>query len=85
MGLFQYNNEDAMELTIVMYNFLYAIVGGILTLAFMWIGYKVFDKTTPFDTAKQLANGNQAVGLVVLGIFLGVGVAIGLVIGMGLN
>ena len=74
-----------MQFTVILLNFLYAAIGGVMTLFFMWIGYKLFDKATYFDTAKELANGNQAVGLVVLGILLGVGVAIGLVIGLGLN
>ena len=74
-----------MQLTAILINFAYAILGGIITLVFMWIGYKVFDKSTHFDTASELSKGNIAVGLVVLGIFLGVGIAIGLVIGMGLN
>ncbi|MFC1476961.1 DUF350 domain-containing protein [candidate division KSB1 bacterium] len=74
-----------MQWTAIGLNFTYAILGGIVTLCFMWVGYKLFDRSTHFDTAKELASGNQAVGLVVLGIFLGVGVAIGLVIGMGLN
>ena len=61
-----------MQVIVILSNFLYAIIGGVLTLFFMWLGYKLFDKTTPFDTGKELANGNQAVGLVVLGILLGV-------------
>ena len=69
----------------ILFNFIYAILGGIVTIIFMWIGYKIFDRLTDFDTAEELAKGNMAVGLVVLGIFLGVGIAIGLVIGMGLN
>jgi hypothetical protein len=32
-----------------------------------------------------LAKDNKAVGLVVMGIFVGVGLAIGLVVGLGLN
>lgn len=74
-----------MQFTTILINFTYAILGGIVTLCFMWFGYKLFDRLTDFDTAKELAKGNMAVGLVVLGIFLGVGLAIGLVIGMGLN
>ncbi|MFC1729028.1 DUF350 domain-containing protein [candidate division KSB1 bacterium] len=74
-----------MEYMIILFNFLYAVIGGILTLIFMWFGFKLFDRLTDFDTTKELAKGNMAVGLVVLGIFLGVGIAIGLVIGMGLN
>ena len=74
-----------MLLIPMLINFLYAILRGIVTISFMWVGYKIFDKLTDFNTAEELAKGNMAVGLVVLGIFLGVGIAIGLVIGMGLN
>jgi len=74
-----------MELSITLLNFGYAIVGAILTLLFMALGYKVFDKMTPFDTSKQLAEKNIAVGIVVGSIFVGLGIAVGLVIGMGLN
>jgi uncharacterized membrane protein YjfL (UPF0719 family) len=74
-----------MELSITLLNFGYAIVGAILTLLFMVLGYKIFDKMTPFDTSKQLAENNIAVGIVVGSIFVGLGIAVGLVIGMGLN
>ena len=74
-----------MEFSITILNFVYAIFGAILTIAFMLIGYQVFDKITPFDTSKQLAEKNVAVGIVVGSIFIGLGVAVGLVIGMGLN
>jgi len=74
-----------MELSITLLNFCYAILGAVLTLIFMVIGYKVFDKMTPFDTSKQLAEKNIAVGIVVGSIFIGLGMAVGLVIGMGLN
>jgi uncharacterized membrane protein YjfL (UPF0719 family) len=74
-----------MELSITLMNFCYAIVGAILTLIFMVVGYKIFDKMTPFDTSKQLAEKNVAVGIVVGSIFIGLGIAVGLVIGMGLN
>lgn len=66
-------------------NLVYSIIGGFLTLFFMYIGYKIFDKFTEFNTSKELAKDNRAVGMVVLGIFVGVGIAIGLVIGLGLN
>jgi len=51
----------------------------------MMIGYKIFDKVTPFDTSRHLAENNVAVGVVVGSIFIGLGIAIGLVIGLGLN
>ena len=74
-----------MELSITLLNFGYAIMGAILTLLFMALGYKLFDKMTPFDTSKQLKEKNVAVGIVVGSIFVGLGIAVGLVIGMGLN
>ena len=74
-----------MQLTAIIVNFIYCLTGGVLTLLFMYFGYKWFDRFTTFDTSDQLAKDNRAVGLVVMGIFIGVGVAIGLVIGLGLN
>ncbi len=74
-----------MELGIIMANFVYAVFGVILTLIFMLLGFKLFDRMTPFDTSKQLSENNTAVGIVVGSIFIGLGIAVGLVIGMGLN
>ncbi len=74
-----------MEPGILIANFVYAVFGVILTLIFMLLGFKLFDRVTPFDTSKQLSENNTAVGLVVGSIFIGLGIAIGLVIGMGLN
>ena len=54
-----------MEAGIIIVNFLYAIFGVILTLVFMLLGFKLFDKLTPFDTSKQLSDNNIAVGIVV--------------------
>ena len=74
-----------MEISITFLNLGYATFGAILTLVFMAIGYKIFDKMTPFDTSHQLEEKNIAVGIVVGSIFVGLGIAVGLVIGMGLN
>ncbi|HIF69045.1 MAG TPA: DUF350 domain-containing protein [Deltaproteobacteria bacterium] len=74
-----------MQPMIVIMNFGYAIGGGLITLAFMYFGYKCLDHLTPFDTGEELSKGNRAVGQVVGSIFIGIGVAIGLVIGLGLN
>jgi uncharacterized membrane protein YjfL (UPF0719 family) len=74
-----------MEIYITLLNLGYAIVGAAITIVFIVIGYKTFDKMTPFDTSRQLAEQNIAVGIVVGSIFIGLGIAIGLVIGMGLN
>ncbi len=74
-----------MEMFITLMNLGYAVIGGVITLIFMVLGYKIFDRMTPFDTSRQLAEQNIAVGIVVGSIFIGLGIAIGLVIGMGLN
>ena len=74
-----------MELSILVLNFTYVLIGAFFTLAFMALGYTLFDRMTPFDTSVELQKGNISVGIVVGAIFIGVGVAIGLVIGMGLN
>ena len=74
-----------MDISIMALNIGYAIFGAILTVACMLIGYKIFDRITPFDTSRELAEKNIAVGIVVGSIFIGLGIAVGLVIGMGLN
>ena len=74
-----------MEISITLLNLGYAIAGALLTIMFMMIGYKIFDRMTPFNTSKQLAEKNVAVGIVVGSIFVGLGIAVGLVIGMALN
>lgn len=66
-------------------NLLYACVGGFLTLLFMWLGCKVFSHIVNFSIPEQLAKGNQAVGQMIMGMFIGIGTAMGLVIGLGLN
>jgi uncharacterized membrane protein YjfL (UPF0719 family) len=74
-----------VEILITLLNMGYAVVGAMLTLVFMVVGYKIFDKITPFNTSEQLSEKNVAVGIVVGSIFIGLGIAVGLVIGMGLN
>jgi uncharacterized membrane protein YjfL (UPF0719 family) len=74
-----------VELKIALLNMGYAVAGAMLTLIFMLGGYKLFDMVTPFDTSRELAEKNLAVGIVVGAIFIGLGIAIGLVISMGLN
>ena len=69
----------------VFINILYTCIGGSLTLLFMWLGCKIFSHIVNFSIPDQLKQGNQAVGLMIMGMFIGIGVAMGLVIGMGLN
>jgi len=74
-----------MEITLTLINLAYALIGAILALFFMMVGYKLFDRMTPFETSKELGSGNVAVGIVIGSIFVGLGIAIGLVVGLGLN
>ncbi|MBW2651355.1 MAG: DUF350 domain-containing protein [Deltaproteobacteria bacterium] len=74
-----------MDISIMILNIIYAISGAVLTMVCMVIGYKIFDRITPFDTSRALAEKNIAVGIVVGSVFIGLGIAVGLVIGMGLN
>jgi len=74
-----------MDPIIIIVNFIYTIVGALIALAVMVLGYKIFDWITPFNTEEQLKQGNQAIGTVVGAIFIGLGLAVGLVMGLGLN
>ena len=74
-----------MEIAIVVSNFIYAIFGALLTISLMVLGYKILDWITPFDTSKQLGEGNVAIGIVIGCMFVGLGIAVGLVVGLGLN
>lgn len=66
-------------------NFFYAFLGGLMTLGFMWMGCKLFNHTVSFSIGKELKSGNTAVGMMIMGMFIGIGIALGLVIGLGLN
>ena len=70
---------------VVLINLLYAVIGGSGAIAFMYFGFKVIDHVTSFDTNEPLVQGNTAVGVMMAGMFVGIGVAVGLVIGLGLN
>jgi uncharacterized membrane protein YjfL (UPF0719 family) len=70
----------------VLLNFLYAFLGGVMTLFFMWAGCYLFNRMAcTFNIPDELSKGNVAVGLMVMGMFIGIGTALGLVIGLGLN
>ena len=74
-----------MEIAIVVSNFIYAGLGAVMTIVFMLFGYKILNWITPFDTSKQLGEGNVAIGIVIGSMFVGLGIAVGLVVGLGLN
>ena len=73
------------QLDPIVLNFLYVILGGVLTLLFMKLGCSMFNKVVSFNISDELGKGNVAVGLMVMGLFIGVGTALGLVIGLGLS
>ncbi len=73
------------QLDPVVLNFLYVVLGGVLTLLFMKLGCSMFNKIVNFNISDELGKGNIAVGLMVMGLFIGVGTALGLVIGLGLS
>jgi len=69
----------------IILNFLYVILGGILTLLFMKLSCSMFNRMVNFNISDELGKGNIAVGLMVMGLFIGIGIALGLVIGLGLS
>jgi len=74
-----------MPFNVIINNLIYAIVGVIIGIVFAVFSYKLFDRVTHFSFAKELEKGNLAVGIVVGGLFVMIGLMIGLIIGMGLN
>jgi uncharacterized membrane protein YjfL (UPF0719 family) len=70
---------------IMLRNFLYAILGVIVGVFSSVLTYKLINKTTLFDIPRELEKGNLAVGVVVGGIFIMIGLIVGLIIGMSLN
>jgi uncharacterized membrane protein YjfL (UPF0719 family) len=69
----------------IILNFVYVMLGGILTLFFMKISCSMFNRMVSFNISDELGKGNIAVGLMVMGLFIGIGIALGLVIGLGLS
>lgn len=73
------------DLDPMLLNFIYAIVGSALTIFSMWIGCKIFNRMFCFEISEELHNGNTAIGIMLAGMFIGIGMASGLVVGLGLN
>ena len=69
----------------IILNFIYVMFGGFLTLGFMKISCSMFNSMVNFNISDELGKGNIAVGLMVMGIFIGLGISLGLVIGLGLS
>jgi uncharacterized membrane protein YjfL (UPF0719 family) len=74
-----------IDLPPIILNFIYVVLGGILTLLFMKFSCSMFNRMVNFNISDELGKGNIAVGLMVMGLFIGIGIALGLVIGLGLS
>ena len=77
----EFNWIDAIMLR----NFIYAIFGVFVGIISSILTYKLINRTTRFDIPNELEKGNLAVGVVVSGIFIMIGLIVGLIIGMSLN
>lgn len=67
-------------------NVIYGVGSGILLLALMFLGYFIIDRTIlrHFTVSREIKHNNAAVALVVAGTFLALGIALGLVLSIGL-
>lgn len=74
-----------MDIPPIILNFIYVIFGGALTLVFMRTSCSAFNRMVSFNISDELGKGNIAVGLMVMGMFIGLGISLGLVIGLGLS
>jgi len=70
---------------IMIKNFIYSIFGIVVGILASIGTYKLFKQITHFDIPSELEKGNLAVGMVVGGIFIMIGLIVGLIIGMSLN
>ncbi len=70
---------------IMIRNFIYAVIGVLVGMISSIVTYKLVNRSTHFDIPKELEKGNLAVGMVVAGIFIMIGLIVGLIIGMSLN
>ena len=66
-------------------NLIYATVATIIGIVLMLLAYFIFDKITPFDTAKELKSGNVAVAIFNAAIVFGTGMLSALIVGMSVN
>ncbi len=70
---------------IMIRNFVHAILGVLVGVISSVLTYKLINRTMHFDIPNELEKGNLAVGVVVGGIFIMIGLTVGLIIGMSLN
>ena len=70
---------------LILSKFLYVALGGVMMVIFMKLSCRMFSSMCKFNISDELGKGNIAVGLMVVGLFIGVGIALGLVIGLGIG
>ncbi len=70
---------------IMFHNLLYAAIGGLITIVFMFISIKILDVLIPFNTFDHLRDDNISVALVFSSVIIAVGISMGFVIGYALN
>ena len=70
--------EESVNIgTQLLYGIIATIIYSALGLAVLLIGFKVFDKVTPFSLNKEIAEDNNiAAGVVVAGIMIGLGIIV---------
>ena len=73
------------ELDPITLNLLYCAIGGVMLIFFSWLAARLFSNIMGFKLRDELQKGNLAVGVAMMGIFIGMGIGLGLVIGLGLN
>jgi|GEM_PF-3851701 len=61
------------------------IYAGFMAIFFMIAGFRMISGLIAIDIAHELQEKNAAVGMVVMGMFICVGLAVGLSVGMALH
>ena len=77
--------ELTRTMSLMSVNLIYAVIGIAIGIYAMIFAYRVFDKIVPGDTGQKLMENPLAIGVVVAGIIIGVGVCVGQIIGLSLN
>jgi len=72
-------------ISVMILNTVYAIVCTVIGITASFIAVKLFDSSTPFDTYRELNTDNRAVGIVVGCIYLGVLLAVAVIVGLSAN
>ncbi len=62
-----------------------AIYGGIVAVFFMVVGFRFLAGMLALDISNELQEKNAAVGMAVMGMYIGIGVAIGIVVGLAIH